>query len=84
MHSITTLALLPFPCEVASGKPPRGYEKVDGQFGEPLQTWIKFFPEENLCYEYVFDMAKSKWTLWVDTIAKEDTKIPPNAEFSQV
>eukprot|EP00966_Prymnesium_polylepis_P124068 2869146-Prymnesium_polylepis.1 len=69
---------------MASGKAPRGYEKVDGQFGEPLQTWLKFMPDDASCYELVFDQVKHKWVMWVDTIAKEDTRIPANAEFSQI
>jgi dynein heavy chain len=31
--------------QLASGKPPRGYEKVDGVFGE-MAPWTKFMPEE--------------------------------------
>ena len=69
--------------QLATGKPPRGYEKVDGQFGEMIM-WTKFMPEEATVFEYVFLQSTHKWALWTETIAKEDTRIPANAEFSQI
>ena len=73
--------------QFAAGKPPRGYEKVDGQFGDLCTSslqWAKFLPEEASCFEYLFLRAKNQWVLWTDTIDKADTKIPPTAEFSQI
>ena len=73
--------------QFAAGKPPRGYEKVDGQFGDLCTSslqWAKFLPEEASCFEYLFLRAKNQWVLWTDTIDKADTKIPPTAEFSFV
>ena len=69
--------------QLAGGKPPRGYEKVDGVFGE-AQMWAKFIPEEATCFEYVFLQTTHKWVLWTDTIHKDETKISPTAEFSQI
>ena len=71
--------------QTAGGKPPRGYERCDGVFGEAA-PWAKYFPSDSgaSCYEYVFDTATSKWKLWVDTIAKEDTRIPATASFEEI
>jgi dynein heavy chain len=70
--------------QIGGGKAPRGYEKVDGQFGEAT-PWSAWMPDGDAsCFEYVFLTATSKWALWTDTIAKEDTKIPQTAEFSQI
>ena len=69
--------------DVASGKPPRGYEKVDGVFGEAA-PWAKFCPSDASLYEYTFNKVKNQWQLWVDTITREDTKIADSAEFSQI
>jgi dynein heavy chain len=71
--------------QFATGKPPRGYEKVDGQFGEPT-AWAKWLPDTEgaTCFEFVFLLTKSNWALWTETIAKDDTKIAPTAEFSQI
>ena len=69
--------------QVAEGKPPRGYERCDGVFGEAV-PWTKFIPEESSCYEVVFDQQTSKWKLWIDTTAKEDARIPPTASFENI
>ena len=69
--------------QICMGKPPRGYEKVDGVFGES-SPWIKFLPEEATCYEYTFDMTKHNWKLWMDTISKDESKIPPTASFETI
>eukprot|EP00965_Chrysotila_dentata_P012158 398782-Pleurochrysis_carterae.AAC.2 len=70
---------------VCDGKPPRGYEKVDGHFGEAA-SWASFVPATDgaTVFEYTFSREAHKWVLWMDTIAKEDMVIPPNAEFSQI
>ena len=58
--------------------------KVDGVFGEAA-PWAKWVPEgEQSVFEYVYLRATHKWVLWTDTILKEDTKISPTAEFSQI
>ena len=74
--------------EICAGKAPRGYDMnvggADGVFGTP-QPWLKFIPEgEATCYEYMFNQDNHKWMLWVDTIRKEDTKIPPTATFETI
>ena len=69
--------------QVCMGKPPRGYEKVDGVFGESAQ-WTRFLPDEATCYEYTFDMTKHNWKLWTDTITKDESKIPPTASFETI
>ena len=100
----------------AAGRPPRGYDKVDGAFGEAA-PWAKFMPEgAATVYDYVFEKGKKvtppphdppptlrvpsshapasppprplphsqEWKLWIDTIAKEDTKISADLEFTQI
>ena len=42
----------------AAGRPPRGYDKVDGAFGEAA-PWAKFMPEGAASvYDYVFEKGK--------------------------
>ena len=68
----------------AAGRPPRGYDKVDGAFGEAA-PWAKFMPEGAASvYDYVFEKGKKEWKLWIETIAKEDTKISADLEFTQI
>jgi dynein heavy chain len=69
--------------QICTAKAPRGYEKVDGVFGEQVM-FEKFFPEEATVFEYTFSLQKHNWITWMDTIAKEDTVIPPDAEFSSI
>ena len=69
--------------QICTAKAPRGYEKVDGQFGESV-GFAKFFPEDATVYEYTWDMSKHSWKLWVDTITKEETRIPKEASFETI
>ena len=60
------------------------WARVDGAFGEAA-PWAKFMPEGAASvYDYVFEKGKKEWKLWIDTIAKEDTKISADLEFTQI
>ena len=71
--------------QICTAKAPRGYEKVDGVFGEQA-PFAKFFPEagDATVYDFVFSQTKHNWTSWMDTISKEDSTIAPHAEFSSI
>ena len=49
--------------EIAWGNPPRGYEKVDGTFGE-AEPWAKFFPDDENVYQYMFNLKSNRWVTY--------------------
>ena len=46
--------------------------------------WAKFIPDDATVFEYVFLQSTHKWVLWTETIAREESRIAPTAEFSQI
>jgi dynein heavy chain len=70
--------------QLCAGRAPKPYDKVDGTFGQPLKL-AGMFPEgEASVYDYTFNKAKGRWTLWTDSITREDMKIADNAEFANI
>eukprot|EP00964_Phaeocystis_antarctica_P091232 scaffold58476_cov36-Phaeocystis_antarctica.AAC.2 len=47
--------------QLCCAKAPRGYEKVDGVFGEQVM-FEKFFPEDATVFEYTFSLTKHNWS----------------------
>jgi dynein heavy chain len=57
---------------------------VDATYGTPVKLAAMFPDGESSVYEYTFNKAKGKWTTWVDSITRDDMKIPDGAEFANI